>query len=68
MYRGQSVIGMIEDAKRKADVPAATKKLSEQQQEMLEKEARSANDEMEDNYNRNLRNKQQGVEVERMKK
>ncbi|KAF0245707.1 MAG: large extracellular alpha-helical [Planctomycetota bacterium] len=68
MHRGASVIGMIEDAKRKADVPAAAKKLSEQQQELLEKETRSANDEMEDNYNRNLRNKQQGVEVERMKK
>lgn len=69
MYRGQAMIGMIEDQRRKpspAEQPA--KKLQEQQQELLDAELKDANDAVEDLYNRNLRNKQQGVEVERMKK
>ncbi len=69
MYRGQSVIGQIEESRKRpspAEQPA--KKLQEQQQELLDAELKSANDAMEDQYNKNLRNRQQGVEVERMKK
>ncbi|MCC6741318.1 MAG: tetratricopeptide repeat protein [Planctomycetia bacterium] len=69
MYRGQALIGLIEDAKtRQNAAPQPAKKLAEQQQELLDEQLKEANDSVEDFYNRNLRNRQQGVEVERMKK
>jgi hypothetical protein len=68
MYRGQSELGRVPDPRKQPQEQEAAKKLEEQQKEVLEDELRRANDRFEDAYNRNLRNRQQGMEVERSKK
>jgi len=67
MFRGASVLGLMPPRGQTAQ-PAPSQKLEQQQKEMLEGELRKANDSIEDAYNKNLRNSQQGVEVERTKK
>jgi tetratricopeptide (TPR) repeat protein len=67
MYRGQAYLGMLEDKKQTRTKPPA-KQPQQEQKELLEQEALDANEAVEDSYGRNIRNRQQGVEVERTKK
>ncbi|MBI2922714.1 MAG: tetratricopeptide repeat protein [Planctomycetes bacterium] len=65
MFRGQAAIGLQPPPKPSSQ---ELKNLTEQQKEVLDDELNKANDAMEENYGKNVRKQQQGVEVERTKK